>query len=553
MRNKNRITAIILVMLFILNAFTMVSASENDIKVLINEQQIAFDVQPQIIDGRTMVPMRKIFESLGAVVSWDAESKTATGKMGDIVVNVTIDSNVLFKNGVPKSLDVAPALIDGRTLVPARAIAESFDCIVDWLAETRTVKITKNSGYSPEKTTLTASEISERVSPSVFYIEVYNQNKEALGSGSGFFISADGVAVTNYHVIEETSGAQITTINGDKFNVSNIIAYDAGLDVAIIKVNTTSITGKTVGGFPCVTMADSDNIKAGQTVYALGSPVGLQNTISNGIISNVNQTVGEESFIQITAAISHGSSGGALVNEYGEVLGITSAGIDEAQNIGFAIPINIIKMFDVNAVGMSYQEFAANNKSFTLSLYPQVVELEIGESEDVMVYADGKGDDWSIYWHTEETNLVNCEWGNWLKDYNNVCPLTITALREGVATITIYSDVDFKGQDITVYIKKPHIETYPGTDIPTYTAVTGVQLFDCTYLPDSRRDCYIYNYNALQTPQSYLNYLDNNGFIYDDERRTDYATQLFYLSPNGEYFSFAYAFKYNQIWIYVDR
>jgi len=551
MRNKNSFTSIVLAILLILNAFTLVSASENDIKVLINEQQVAFDVQPQIIDGRTMVPMRKIFESLGAVVSWDAASKTATGKMGDIVVNVTIDSNVLFKNGVPKSLDVAPALIDGRTLVPARAIAESFDCIVDWLAETRTVKITKNSGFSSEKTTLTASEISERVSPSVFYIEVYNQNKEALGSGSGFFISADGVAVTNYHVIEETAGAQITTINGDKFNVSNIIAYDAGLDVAIIKVNTTSITGKTVGGFPCVTMADSDIIKAGQTVYALGSPVGLQNTISNGIISNVNQTVGEESFIQITAAISHGSSGGALVNEYGDVLGITSAGIDEAQNIGFAIPINIIKMFDVNAVGMSYQEFADNNKSFTLSLYPQVVELEIGESEKVMVYADGKGDDWSIYWHTEETNLVNCKWGDWLEDYNNICPLTITALREGVATITIYSDVDFKGQDITVYITKPRVETYPGTDVPTYTAVTGVHLAD--YEQKTIHDSYTYYFYDTQTPQRYLDYLESNGFIYIKQDEYNFGTQFYYKSPNSALVGICVAFDYNEIWINVPR
>lgn len=550
-KKLNQIVSIILTLLLILNTFTVVSASENDIKVLVNGQQIMFDVQPQIINGRTMVPMRKIFESLGAAVSWDAASRTATGKLGDTVVNVTIDSNILFKNGAPKMLDVSPALIEGRTLVPARAIAESFECTVDWIAETRTVNITKGDGITQQKIVLTASQISDKVSPSVFYIAVRDENYNLLGSGSGFFISNDGVAVTNYHVIEDTAGARITTINGDNFDVINIIAYDAELDVAIIKVSKTSSEGKTVSGFPCVTMADSDKIKAGQTVYALGSPVGLQNTISNGIISNVNQKVDDESFIQITAPISHGSSGGALVDEYGEVLGITSAGIDEAQNIGFAIPINTVKMFNVDAEGISYEEFAASNNWFALEVYPEVIEMEVGETAEVLVYAEGKDDDWSIYWHTEETYLVDCEWGNWFEDYENVCPLTITALREGTATITIYSDVDFKGRDIIVYIKKPVIATYYGTDVPTYTAITGVQLAD--YEQYTYNDCYTYYFYDTQTPQRYLDYLDYNGFIYDGKETYDYGTTFNYISPRGEYFRFTAAFKYNQIWIFVGR
>ncbi|MBO5733385.1 MAG: trypsin-like peptidase domain-containing protein [Clostridia bacterium] len=551
MRKLKRITGIVLVMLLLLNTFTIVSANTNDIKVVLDGQQIVFDVQPQIIDGRTMVPMRKIFESLGAVVSWDESSKTASGKMGDIVVNVTIDSNVLFKNGVPKTLDVAPALIDGRTLVPARAIAESFDCVVEWIAETRTVKITKNESFTQVKTTLTASEISDKVAPSVFYIEVYDEKLNLLGSGSGFFISSEGVAVTNYHVIEDTSVALIRTIDGDIFGVTNVIAYDAELDVAIIKIGKTELEGKIVDGFPCVTMADSDKIKAGQTVYAIGSPDGLENTISDGIISNVNRKLGDNSFIQTTAPIYYGSSGGALVNEFGEVIGITSSGRPEAENVGFAIPINIIKLFDVNADGMSYAEFAAGNNTFILDIYPEVVEVEVGKSTEILVYAEGKGDEWSIYWDTEEEYLIDCEWGEWSKEYDGIIPLTITGLREGVATVTIYSDVDFKGKDITVYIKKPAIETYPGTDIPTYTAVTGVRLTDYKQMQNS--DLYIYYFYDTQTPQKYLDYLNNNGFVYDGNETGDVGTQFFYISPNGEFFSFVAAFKYNEIWIYVPK
>lgn len=553
MKKTNRITGVILALFLIMNTFTVVSANANDIKVIVDGQQIVFDVQPQIIDGRTMVPMRKIFEALGAVVSWDEMSKTASGKMGDIVVNVTIDSNVLFKNGVPKTLDVAPALIDGRTLVPARAIAESFDCTVDWLAETRTVKITKNEGYTQVKTSLTASEISERVAPSVFFMVVSNEGATEMKIASGFFISSDGVAVTNYHVIEDTTAAVVKTIDGDIFNVTNIIAYDAQLDVAIIKVNKTSVEGKTVDGFPAVTMADSDKIKAGQTVYAIGSPDGLENTISDGIISNVNRIVDGRTFIQTTAPIYHGSSGGALVDEYGEVLGITQGGRPEVENVGFVVPINVVKMFDVNSDGMSYAEFATNNnKTFTLDIYPEVIELEVGQTEEILVYAEGKGD-WSIYWDTEEDYLVNCQWGEWLEDYDHICPLNITGLREGVATVTVYSDVDFKGRDITVYIRKPAIETYPDTDIPTYTAVTGMGLVRYRYLSDSASDCYTYNYYEAPTAEKYLDYLESNGFVFTSQIVHDFGIQYFYLSPNGVRLSFVVASFYNEIWIYIYR
>jgi len=549
---RKKLAVILFTMLFILST-NIFSVSANNISVCLDGTYLSFDVQPQIINGRTLVPMRKIFESLGAVVSWDGASRTATGRKGDAIVNVSIDSKTLFKNGVPKTLDVAPTLVDGRTLVPVRAIAESFDCTVEWIGDTRTVKITTNENFSSEKTKLTASEISEKVSSSVFYIEVYDEKSQVLGSGSGFFISSDGVAVTNYHVIEGTSKAQITTINGNEFNVNSIIAFDENLDVALIRVDKTSLNGKTVSGFSSATMADSNNIKAGQTVYAIGSPVGLQNTISNGIISNTNQIVGEDAFIQITAPISHGSSGGALVDEFGEVLGITSAGIDEAQNIGFAIPINIIKSFDTNLEGMTYENFALSNNEFTLILETDNVDIEIGKSHEILIYAEGKTTDWSIYWDTEQDYLVDCEWGDWLENNSSIIPLTITGLNEGVARITIYSDVDFKGKDILVSITKPAIEFYPSSYItlPTYTSITGEKLID--YEEYEIHDLYVYNYYDVDTVQSYVDFLLDCGFTFEKETKEKDFIQYFYLSPDGRGFSLALAHRWNQVWIFVPR
>lgn len=118
--------------------------------------------------------------------------------------------------------------------------------------------------------------------------------------------------------------------------------YDVERDIALIKIDGN--------GFSYLETADSDDIKAGATVYAIGSPLGLSNSISQGIISNTNRIISGQDFIQTSAAISNGSSGGALINTNGEVIGITSgeaaqstsAGTVTGQNLNLAIAINYI-------------------------------------------------------------------------------------------------------------------------------------------------------------------------------------------------------------------
>lgn len=114
----------------------------DDISVTVDGAALDFDVKPQIIQDRTMVPMRAIFEALGADVYWDSISNTATGIKDSTVVIIGIGSNKLYKNDTAITLDVPAALIDGRTLVPVRAVSEAFDCTVSWSDSTRTVRIT---------------------------------------------------------------------------------------------------------------------------------------------------------------------------------------------------------------------------------------------------------------------------------------------------------------------------------------------------------------------------------------------------------------------------
>ncbi len=116
-------------------------ADGNEISVFVSGNEVEFDVPPTIIENRTLVPMRAIFEELGAKVSWTAETNTIIGEKNDIVIMMVIGDNVMKVNDKDIKLDVAPTVIDGRTLVPVRAIAESFDTNVEWYGDISTISI----------------------------------------------------------------------------------------------------------------------------------------------------------------------------------------------------------------------------------------------------------------------------------------------------------------------------------------------------------------------------------------------------------------------------
>lgn len=119
------------------------SSVPEGITVILNGKQLEFDVEPMLINSRTMVPMRVIFEALGAEVGWDDRTQTATGETVDTRIEITIGKEYLLKNGSIIILDSPAVVISGRTLVPVRAIAESLDCKVEWYGETQVVEILK--------------------------------------------------------------------------------------------------------------------------------------------------------------------------------------------------------------------------------------------------------------------------------------------------------------------------------------------------------------------------------------------------------------------------
>lgn len=216
-------------------------------------------------------------------------------------------------------------------------------------------------------TQLSPQELYERVGPSVVTIKVRDENFQDIASGSGFFIneavftdrfdaselkkvwansdsesevpSRHCYVLTNYHVIRPAVSACIVLSNGDKLAASRVVAEDEKLDLALLLVEVP--TSLSAHGIP---LAASDP-PVMTTVYAIGSPRGFSGTASEGRVSAYREIFGGDNWLQTTAPISSGSSGGPLLLADGSLVGVITLGHSEAQNLNFAIPVSVIHSF----------------------------------------------------------------------------------------------------------------------------------------------------------------------------------------------------------------
>ncbi|MDE7043607.1 MAG: S1C family serine protease, partial [Acetatifactor sp.] len=172
---------------------------------------------------------------------------------------------------------------------------------------------------------------------SVVMIGIHDGNGDIVGSGSGIMIGRDGYILTNDHVARGGRFYSVRIENDDNmYKTDEIIKYNSLLDLAVIRIDRPLQ--------PLPIYRGRKPLVRGQKVVAIGSPLGLFNSVSNGIISGFRR-VRDVDMIQFTAPISHGSSGGAVLNMYGEVIGVSTAGMDEGQNINLAVGYEFINTF----------------------------------------------------------------------------------------------------------------------------------------------------------------------------------------------------------------
>lgn len=170
----------------------------------------------------------------------------------------------------------------------------------------------------------------------VLFLEVYDDHGNVVSTASGFVIGNGDKIVTNYHVVDNAYRIVAKTANGNaSADIRTVISYNKAADLVILKLETD------VGVMPLV-LGDSDEMKQGDKVFAVGYPLGLSHTMSDGIISSRYEDENGTDMLQITAPISSGNSGGALLNEKGEVVGVVTASYTDGQNLNLAVAGNAI-------------------------------------------------------------------------------------------------------------------------------------------------------------------------------------------------------------------
>lgn len=211
-----------------------------------------------------------------------------------------------------------------------------------------------------DENAMSAQEVYAKVAPSIVGIVTYNPSKGLIssgaGQGSGIIMTEDGYIITNAHVIGNSDKYNVTVVIGNKEYQAKVVGFDIRTDLAVVKIDANGLSPAAFG--------NSDQLAVGEWVLAIGNPGGLEfsNSLTRGLVSALNRSLKSENssvnssskFIQTDAAINPGNSGGALVNMYGQVIGINTAKVKDFEGMGFAIPINTAKSVVDDIINKGY-------------------------------------------------------------------------------------------------------------------------------------------------------------------------------------------------------
>lgn len=191
--------------------------------------------------------------------------------------------------------------------------------------------------------TLSPAQIAARVTASIVSI------RSPTGLGTGFIVREDGWIATNFHVVVGARALVVATPDQHEYPVVEVLAADRLHDLALLRVDAT---------LGALVLGDSDAVRAGDSVVAIGHPLGLEDTVSNGLVSAIRVIDPELTVLQISAPIAPGSSGGPLFSDRGEVIGVATAYSTKGQNLNFGIPVRYLKELLLDVDPISLTEFA---------------------------------------------------------------------------------------------------------------------------------------------------------------------------------------------------
>jgi len=345
------------------------------ISVFVDGVKLRLDPAPMVVNGTTLVPMRALFTALHAEVSWEPQTKMILASKDRVKIALQVGATQAVKNGKTINLSAPVRQADGATFVPLRFVAEALGANVELDAKTNIIRITsveKLREQQEQENDPDDYEYEQVFSEPLTTKEIVDLNDERVvmittnrSQGSGVVIG-DNWILTNYHVIRDATKATAATLDGEALTVNGVVGYDENADLAIIE------TKQSIGIRP-VLLGHGYDVRKGDHVVAIGSPLGLQNTVSEGVVSNISYD-GAQIF-QISVPIDHGSSGGGLFNDAGELIGITTSGIDQTNaNLNFAVSV-----LNVNDLILTISEQASKPVAFLPRRLPESL---VGVSTD---------------------------------------------------------------------------------------------------------------------------------------------------------------------------
>ena len=320
---KKRITGALLLALVL--TCGVQTAAAKDIGVVLNGKPISFDTAPCLDNGRVLVPMRGILESLGYTVEWQNDTKSVLATGNDTQILMPLGSKTVSVNNKSVSVDAPAKLVSGRTLVPLRFLAEYSGAEVVWNNAEKTVNITSEEKISvviPAEKTIRDS-----------LVHINNGTKK----GAGLILSEDGVIATSYNFIKESTALELTFNYGQKYNGPvKIVGLDAEKDVVLLKVEKDGL-------YPIRTT----------TKYKANQPVSMMNISPEGTLKVFNGQIKGFDCGIIVVAIGVGP-GNAVLNENNEVIGMSTYSIAGSWDLA-TIPVSDIKAIKQN-LSMSVED-----------------------------------------------------------------------------------------------------------------------------------------------------------------------------------------------------
>lgn len=334
------------------------------------EYVVTFDLNGgQLVQGETkqeieegMAAVAPVVKNGNMTLEWDKDFSNVTEDMqvtaqwskNNYVVTFDLNGGELVEGDVKQEVEEgmsasAPEVKNGR-------MALEWD--KDFSNVTEDIKVTAQWSKQPMETTELAEYVQERT--------VTVNVTSILGNesvGSGFFIDNQGTIVTNYHVIDKGSEMTVQASDGGNYDVQYIIDFSPVYDLAILKIDITDN--------PYLEF-EEESVKAGEQVYAVGSALGtLTGSFTAGTVSSTSRTIGLIDCIQIDAAISHGNSGGPLVDSYGDVVGINTFSYGEGENLNLAIKPTVLEKLsrDKNFTVSDFKEWYITESSRSYSPY----------------------------------------------------------------------------------------------------------------------------------------------------------------------------------------